>query len=94
MTPLRVDHAELNSDLNSLADELVSEIEAVAPGAIQTESQDTGRGTLNTVSNDYEHIESELGASGEKVGGYLSDFFSGFEIKSHPSSGWSSVNIK
>ena len=94
VTPLRAEHAELNSDLNSLADELIDEIEAVAPGAIQTESEDTGRGILNTVSIDYEQIQSELGSPPEEDDADLADFFAGFEIKSHPSSGWSSVNIK
>ena len=93
VTPLRVEYAELDSDLNSLANELVSEVEAVAPDAIQTESEDTPRGTFNTVSIDYAQVQSELGSSGEEIGGYLSDFFASFEIKSHPSSGWSSVNI-
>ena len=93
VTPLRVEHAELSSDLNSLADELVSEIEAVASGAVQTESEDTPRGTLNSVSIDYEHIQSELGSLPEEDEANLAEFFAGFEIKSHPSSGWSSVNI-
>ena len=94
VTPLRVEHAELNSDLNSLADELVSDIEAVAPGAILTKSEDTDRGILNTGSIDYDQVQSELGSPGERIGGYLSDFFAGFEIKRHPSSGWSSVDIE
>ncbi len=93
VTPLRVEHAELSSDLNSLADELVSEIEAAASGAVQTESEDTPRGTLNSVSIDYEHIQSELGSLPEADEANLAEFFAGFEIKSHPSSGWSSVNI-
>jgi len=93
ITPLRGEHSELESDLNSLANELVSEVEAVAPGAIQTESEDTPRGTLNFVSIDYEHIQSELGSLSEEDNANLAEFFVGFEIKSHPSTGWSSVNI-
>lgn len=93
VTPLRVEHAELSSDLNSLANELVSEIEAVAPGAIQTESLDTPRGTIDTVSIDYDQIQSELGSSGERIDGYLGEFFAGFEMKSILSAGWSQVTI-
>jgi len=93
VTPLRAEHAELNSGLNSLANELVSEIEAVAPGAIQTESLDTPRGTIDTVSIDYDQIQSELGSSGEKTDGYLAEFFAGFEMKSVLSVGWSQVTI-
>lgn len=93
ITPLRVEHAELNSSLNSLANELVSEIEAVAPGAIQTESLDTPRGTIDSVSIDYDQIQSELGSSGERIDGYLAEFFAGFEIKSMLSVGWSQVTI-
>ncbi len=97
VTPLRVEYAELDSDLNSLASEIVSEIEAVAPGAVQTVSEDMLRGdvvfTVDSVSVDYDQVQSELGSAGEKIDGYLSDFFASFAMKSIPSVGRSWIDI-
>jgi len=50
--------------------------------------------SVSSVSIDYEHIQPELGSLPEEGDAHLAEFFAGFEIISHPSSGWSSVNIK
>jgi hypothetical protein len=81
--PMKVEYGELRRDFNSLAKELGSEVEAVAPGAIQTESQDFGpKGTRNTVRIDYEHIQSELGSPPEENDAVLAEFFADFEVES------------
>ena len=81
--PMWGEREELQSDFNSLANELISEVEAVAPGAIQTESQDYGdKGTSTIVRIDYNQIQSELGSAGERIGGHLSDFFADFQVES------------
>ena len=77
--------------MNFLADEPINEIEAAAPDAIQTKSE--REGTVNFVSIDYEHIQSELGALPEEDDAHLAEFFAGFEKISVPSRDWSSVNI-
>ena len=97
VTPLRIEYGKLDSDLNSLANEIVSEIEAVAPDAIQTKSEDMPRGDVvfivDSVSVDYDQVQSELGSAGESIDGYLSDFFAGFAMKSIPSVGRSWIDI-
>jgi len=91
---MKLEYGQLSNNLKSIADELVSEIETVAPAAIQTVSRDTEKGILNTVSINYENIRSELGSPSAENDAELSEFFAGFEINSMPAFGWSEVNIK
>lgn len=80
---VKEESGDLWSDYNSLASELISEVEAVAPGAIQTSSQDYGaKGTVNTVSIDYDQIQSEIGSPPEEDNSDLAEFFADFRVES------------
>ena len=80
---VKEESGDLWGDYNSLASELVSEVEVIAPGAIQTESQDfAGKGTSTIVRIDYNHIQSELGAPPGENGAVLAQFFADFQMES------------
>lgn len=80
---IKEESGELWSDYNSLASELVSEVSAVAPGAIQTESRDYApKGTMTYVRVNYAQVQSELGSAGPRIDGYLSEFFADFQLES------------
>jgi RNA polymerase sigma-70 factor (ECF subfamily) len=76
--PMWEERQELGRHLHSLVNELFNEIEAAAPGAVQAESKDTPKGTVDYVRIDYERIRSALGALPEKTDSYLAEFFAGF----------------
>ena len=73
---------ELDRDVNFLVDELINNIEAAAPGAIQIGFEDTPKGTVDYVRIDYEHIRSALGSLPEKYDSYLAEFFAAFSSSS------------
>ncbi len=66
---------EIMMSYSSLANKLMNEIKAAAPGAVHTEYQDMPGYTIVHTRIDYEHIQSELGPLPEEDDAYLAEFF-------------------